>query len=87
MVNQDPDKEPILASQASRDANIRYLTTGDPAHEILADAIYRAEQRGVNATLAALNARISLEHPEVVVPHSQYTSTELQEQINKELGR
>jgi hypothetical protein len=46
--------DPLLATEHSRRAWLRYLETGDPIHEILADAIWDAEKRGVEAALASL---------------------------------
>ena len=77
------DVEPLLASDASRQA-MRRLTRGEvPAHEVLADAIWQAEERGF---LAATRVILSLGDATVDDLH-RVDKQALRRLIDKELGR
>jgi hypothetical protein len=81
------EPEPILVSDASRKAMLRFAATNDPVHEILADAIYQAEQRGVRATLSALGVFHDRVNDALVVPSGRFPSEGLERKIKRELGR
>lgn len=79
--------EPLLESQASRDFMRRYAATSTDVHEIAADAIHLAENRGVMAALAALGAMTTDIPGELIIPTGRFLGGEVQQRIDRELGR
>lgn len=55
----EAEVEPLLASEASRRFMDRYAQSSAPVHEIAADAIRLAEDRGVEAAMVALEAEVN----------------------------
>lgn len=79
-----PD-EPLLASDASRRFMALHDTSGTPVHELAADSICLAEQRGVEATLVALGAEIT--DTGSVYVDAALDKRDLMRRIEKALGR
>lgn len=84
---QDPPAvaEPLLASDASRRFMALHDQTGTPVHELAADAIHLAEDRGVEAAIRALGAFVS----DIGTVRVDVTvdKRDLMRRIEKELGR